>query len=460
MIIFIPIETNIRETIPKIFLTYKILHGSKYKVIIGGQRFLNQKIEEFKNCIWLDKHTFHERLKNRKIHKSNHVIVLDEEGPISLHDEFTKETLYSKYFFKLINTLILWGKKDFSKLPLVKNKKIKLEVQGHPKFDILKKNYFQIFEKETKYIKNKYKKFVFIPGSLHVENRSNEFASITRSWAKKYNVNDRIINKFMNYNLLERDNYLQFLKFIKKLAKENPKILFVFRKHPVEDEKKLTEYLGKIPKNLKLEYKFTVTPWLIACEYFLHSGCTTAIEAAILKKKIIFYSTKKISNHEKFKKFKFSNLNFTDESKCIKFFKNISKGKMTYKLTNKNNFIYNNYLNKFFYKKFIKYINNVKFKNESKIYYRKNNKSFLSKLSIIFFKILSIIKNQIILKTFLKKYLPEKYIFGKEAALKKFTSLEKSEIRSIMYKINKLHKKKIKIKYSKISDSVFKVERI
>ena len=145
MIIFIPIETNIRETIPKIFLTYKILHGSKYKVIIGGQRFLNQKIEEFKNCIWLDKHTFHERLKNRKIHKSNHVIVLDEEGPISLHDEFTKETLYSKYFFKLINTLILWGKKDFSKLPLVKNKKIKLEVQGHPKFDILKKNYFQIF---------------------------------------------------------------------------------------------------------------------------------------------------------------------------------------------------------------------------------------------------------------------------------------------------------------------------
>ena len=79
MIIFIPIETNIRETIPKIFLTYKILYGSKYKVIIGGQRYLNQKIEEFKNCIWLDKHTFHERLKSRNIHKSNHVIVLDEE---------------------------------------------------------------------------------------------------------------------------------------------------------------------------------------------------------------------------------------------------------------------------------------------------------------------------------------------------------------------------------------------
>jgi hypothetical protein len=29
-----------------------------------------------------------------------------------------------------------------------------------------------------------------------------------------------------------------------------------------------------------------------------------------------------------------------------------------------------------------------------------------------------------------------------------------------MSKLNKLHKKQIKIKYSKISDSVFKVERI
>ena len=82
MIIFIPIEVSLREKIPKIFLAYQILKYTNFKVIIGGQRYLNQKIKDFKYCIWLDKHTFHERLKKRNIDKSNHVIVIDEEGPV------------------------------------------------------------------------------------------------------------------------------------------------------------------------------------------------------------------------------------------------------------------------------------------------------------------------------------------------------------------------------------------
>tara|TARA_Y100001970_G_scaffold294353_1_gene451313 strand:- start:14103 stop:15497 length:1395 start_codon:yes stop_codon:yes gene_type:complete len=464
MIIFIPIETNIREKIPKIFLAYKILKLTNFKVIIGGQRYLNHKIEKFKNCVWLDKHTFHERLKNRKIDRSNHIVVLDEEGPISLHDKFTKETLYSQFFFKLINTLILWGNEDYANLPQINKKKVNMEVHGHPKFDLLKKNYRGMFDDEIKYIKKKYKNFVFIPGNLHVDDRSDEFISITRSWAKKYNVRESIIKKFLNYNFMERKNYLDFLKFIKRLAIKNPKMTFVLRKHPIEDENKLIEFLGEIPKNLKLEYKFTVTPWIIACDYYLHSGCTTAIEAAILKKKIIFYATKSIANHKKFQKFKFSNLNFTNDDNCISFFNNINKKKINYKMKNIGNFIYNNNSNKLFYEKFTSFLKKIKFEDHSKIYYRKDKKfifSFVSdKLKKMIYAILSLIKNKVILKTFLKKYLPEKYIFGKDAALKKFKSLKKSEINRIMLRLNKLHKNKIKIKNTKISESVFKLERI
>ena len=85
MIIFIPIEVSLREKVHRIFLAYQILKYTNFKVIIGGQRYLNQKIKNFKNCIWLDKHTFHERLN---IDKSNYVICLDEEGPISFAQDF------------------------------------------------------------------------------------------------------------------------------------------------------------------------------------------------------------------------------------------------------------------------------------------------------------------------------------------------------------------------------------
>ena len=76
------------------------------------------------------------------------------------------------------------------------------------------------------------------------------------------------------------------------------------------------------------------------------------------------------------------------------------------------------------------------------------------------FKILSFVKNKIVLKTFLRKYLPEKHIFGQKATLRKFINLKKKEITNVILRLNKLNKKKIKVKTIKISDSVYRLEKI
>ena len=464
MIIFIPIEVSLREKIPKIFLAYQILKYTNFKVIIGGQRYLNQKIKDFKYCIWLDKHTFHERLKKRNIDKSNHVIVIDEEGPVSFADDFGTKVLYSKFFFNLINSLILWGKKDFEKIPKLKDKHVNIETLGHPKFDLLKNKYVKIFNKEVGIIKKKYKNFVLIPGSYSQANSVELELSLTRAWAKKNNISKKITNNWLRYNALERENYLNFLKIVKKIAIENPNINFIFRKHPTEDQEKLIKFFGQIPKNLKLVNKFSVTPWIIASNYYLHSGCTTSIEASILKKKIIFYSTKSLSKHSRYKNFKLSNLNFTDDNKCLSFFKNINKKKTKYKAKDIGNFIYNNNEKNFFYKDFIKLIKKINLKKDSLIEFRKENHNWLIKMYLIIrniiLKILSIIKNKIFLESFLLKYLPEKHIFGKKLALRKFINLKKSEIDDMILRLNNLDKSKIRVKTIKISNSVYKLERI
>ena len=462
MIIFIPIEVSLREKVHRIFLAYQILKYTNFKVIIGGQRYLNQKIKNFKNCIWLDKHTFHERLN---IDKSNYVICLDEEGPISFAQDFGNQALYSKFYIGLLDSIILWGKKDFEKIPHLKNSPIHIEALGHPKFDLLKSKYVNIFDKEVNIIKKKYKDFVFIPGSFALENSINLESTYVKIWAKKTKIKKKkIIEDQIRYSNLERENYINFLKLIKKLAIENPNIIFIFRKHPTEDHKNVTNLLGKVPKNLRLINKFTVTPWIIACNYYLHSGCTTAIEAAILKKKIILHSTKALSENSRFKMFKFSNLNFTDDNKCLSFFKNINKKKFTYKVKNISSFIYNSNETKFFYKKFIQFIKKINLKEASLIEYREEKRNNLFKIfnatRNIIFKILSIIKNKIFIETFLMKYLPEKHIFGKKAALRKFKNLKKSEVNNLILRLNSSNKIKIKVKTTKISNSVYKLERI
>ena len=131
---------------------------------------------------------------------------------------------------------------------------------------------------------------------------------------------------------------------------------------------------------------------------------------------------------------------------------------------NISSFIYNSNEKKFFYKKFIQFIKKINLKEASLIEYREEKRNNLFKIfnatRNIIFKILSIIKNKIFIETFLMKYLPEKYIFGKKAALRKFKNLKKLEINNLITRLNSSNKIKIKVKTTKISNSVYKLERI
>ena len=60
-----------------------------------------------------------------------------------------------------------------------------------------------------------------------------------------------------------------------------------FNNFKIEKHDELKINIEKKIKNIKVEYKYTITPWIMCCDYFLHSGCSTVFEASILKKKII-----------------------------------------------------------------------------------------------------------------------------------------------------------------------------
>ena len=69
-----------------------------------------------------------------------------------------------------------------------------------------------------------------------------------------------------------------------RLQKENPNTTFVFRRHPIESEEYIKNKFINKPKNLKLIYKFSVTPWIYNCNFHLHSGCLSSLETIKLKK--------------------------------------------------------------------------------------------------------------------------------------------------------------------------------
>ena len=74
------------------------------------------------------------------------------------------------------------------------------------------------------------------------------------------------------------------------MEKKNLKI--IFRPHPSQDLEKVKKRFKGF-RNIIITKKYSITPWIIASDLYIHSGCTTAFEAQKLKKKIIFLNKSK-----------------------------------------------------------------------------------------------------------------------------------------------------------------------
>ncbi len=443
-ILILPIEVKVREFIPKLYLAYNILKRTNIKIIIGGTRFLTNNIN-YENCIWLDKNTFPDFREKYPIHKKNYVIMLDEEGPISFHTKEEKKERYQKGLLRQIKHFIYAGRLDLKYLDerFYKNN---FSILGSVKFDLIKNK--KIFSREVKEIKKKYKKFIFIPAHY---NHFNNNKNIIKKYAKYESNIDTNLKKRLESIKKVQNNYYALIDFAIKLAKQNPDINIIFRKHPTEKNDYINDKFKDRPKNLKLIYKYTITPWIIACDYYLHGGCQSALEAAYLKKKIISYLPYK---YRAFKNFKNFHPFFQKETEILKFFfkKKFKKVKF-YKIKNLKEVAHNLQKNVFFYKGFISFLNK-RFKNLQSSYSVKEKNSlrlFLGEFLFILVWFKQLIQNNSILS----KFLPLFHLVSKDEKLQKFDNLTKYEVIRRLSMFNNISNSKKKIFVKKLSKATF-----
>ena len=468
MIFFIPIEVKIREFFSKTFLAYHIVKKGN-EVIIGGQRNIPVNISKMQNCYWLDKNLFFKKVNKKndmRYINNNFLGMLDEEGPISFFEKISSEMRYPKELINYYNTFLFWGREDLKVVnKKISNIKSKIVI-GHPKYDLLKKPFIKIWDKEVNRIKNKYGKFILFNSSFRlrpskIENRKHIITA--RENLKNKQKLKEALNRREKLYQIEEKNYLLTIELIKELAFENPNRNFIYRPHPNEDFDKTKLIFGSIPKNLHLVYKGEVTPWIISSDIFLHSGCTTVLEAATVRKKIIcFIPFGKSHRYNMYSKIGFF---FTNKKLCKNYINKIFEKKDNkLKLKYVSKIIENFDNNKFFYKKFLLHIKKIhQLKDKSKI---NMGKKLYSKTSIFLyrtkqkiFKILSLIKDIIILNTPLIYLLSQKYIYSKYNREKKLVSITKKEIKDIFNKIRNSENSKLKFEIKRISQNVFKIRK-
>ena len=417
----IPLEVKNREFLSKIFLSYKLINKINCQVIIGDRKKMFVDFKKSKNLIYFYKgggphltKIFFKHVKDKNL-----LFTLDEEGPIFTMFDYDLNTKISNRYCNLFDGIFVWGKKDLEIYKSRLTKTNNIAVTGHPKYDLLKSPYKKIFDKEVSTIKKKYKKFIFFPSHYASDYKMNlsEYEVYLKKIYPKYS------KKIMNYILEDKIYYLDTVKIMKQIALICPKSLFIFRPHPGQDIKKVKKTFGKIPKNLKIIYKHTVTPWIIASDLFIHAGCTTSYEASVLKKKIIHLHNKNYRDQWP----KIGTLVETSlKDKNLDKLKYLIDNKLKLKQSKINDKIQNSNYKNYFHNYFLNYLKKKDFLNKKpnlvlRDYNLKdtNYKRYLSKVKekLIDIKFLDNLKDK----------LPDSFLLSKKIKKKKF-KIEKLNI--------------------------------
>ena len=279
--ILIPIEVSSREMLYKIYLC-NVLTSQGFECFLGSKSEINFLIEKFNGFIYLDKgfHKGNSENIHKKIIKNNGVIVsLDEEGAVDFEDGSTLKVRYDEKLFEAANVVFLWGEYQLELLKDVIKGKAKCIVSGHPRFELLRKEFHFLYYDDLVALKKKYGGYILINTNMGFGNNIRGDESVNQNYVGRFKNIDKIINN-------DKIKLKYFISLIEKLSDLEYNI--VIRPHPEEDIKIYQEAFG-LKKNIYITNIKSVIPWILGCETMIHSDCTTGIESLMLGKKSIAF---------------------------------------------------------------------------------------------------------------------------------------------------------------------------
>lgn len=284
--ILLPIETSVRE------LTYKIalavmFADQGHKSYFGSKAIIRSLFKRVSPFIFFDK-GYHENVSEDLIYKpvienKGLLLSMDEEGGMDVEDFHTLNRRYPEKIFDYFNYIFIWGKVQNQFLS--DNRKNysseKFIVSGHPRFELLKPRYRNLYNTDVHRINKKWKKYVLINCNYKYANhiRGEDFLH------KNYGHRIKLIDERIKYDKIK---YQHMLSLIKRIA-EKKTVQLVIRPHPEEDANTYKQLFNNY-KHVHVTNKLSVIPWIIGCEAMIHSDCSTAVEAALLGKHPIAFN--------------------------------------------------------------------------------------------------------------------------------------------------------------------------
>ena len=279
-VFLLPIETTSRELDYKIFISC-LLAEKGSEVFIGSKSKIFYFLNCFESFTYLDK-GFHfgnsENIFNQLKKKKAVILSLDEEGAIDFSDGSALNKRYSPGLFNEVNKVYFWGKAQFKKYGERSIDPKQSLITGHPRFQILKTKYRDIFKNRSDLLKQKYGKFILVNTNTSFGNHIKGDKFVSDNYRNRFPKIDQIINQ-------DKKKFEHICQTIQSISNISD-IRIILRPHPEEKTDSYHNRLSHI-NSLEIVKEGSVIPWISASSSVIHSDCTTAIESIMLGKDTI-----------------------------------------------------------------------------------------------------------------------------------------------------------------------------
>ena len=296
-ILFIPIETTVRELSGKLLLAHHLL-SKGYSIYIGHRGAINMFMKTAHNTVLLSKSMMESEYENflEFIDRDNDIINLNVEGGVLY--ENTESHIVNSYPDKLLDLVSLvcfWGsavKNDFIKYKGSKWND-KLIVTGEPRFDLLSRSSLKhnITTKDNAVDKQiQLEKYLLVNTSFSVANPKVGWEKFRTYCENSYDKN--MFSELCGKHEFYKEIVNEFVALISNLIKHFPDQKIVIRPHPSENSNFWSDCF-KNEQNVMVDNSGGVENWISRALCVIHYDCTTGIESFLMQKPTLAFVPKK-----------------------------------------------------------------------------------------------------------------------------------------------------------------------
>ena len=298
MLLLIPVENQVRELDPKLLLAC-IAARRGFSSVIGSRRELEFRIDSYPRSIYLSKSmTRRSLIFFRMARKFGHDIVTwDEEALVHLPPEtYFSRRLHPKAI-RLVSHLFAWGRdneglwRQYAHMPA----DMPIHSTGNPRNDMLRPEMHPFYEKEVQALRHCYGDFLLVNTNFNHVNAfgsdMNLFQSVNKPGEPaKFGRAARGMSREYARGLWNHKHavFKSFQQLLPRLAQAFPDLNIIVRPHPTEAHDVYKDIAARYSR-IHVTNEGNVVPWIQATRVVLHNGCTTGVEAFVMKVPAVSY---------------------------------------------------------------------------------------------------------------------------------------------------------------------------